>query len=172
MPDFFDISALISLALAAAVLLRLAVIDLKTLLLPNTHVLAFAMLAPVFHFFTAFEYIDWQSALIGALIGGGLLLVIRTVGNYFYNQDTLGLGDVKLMAAAGLWLGQDYILHALIIGAVAGLVHGIILILAQWATTKKLNGLSTFSLPAGPGFIVGIAAAMVAKFFMAEHLLF
>lgn len=170
--DFLNIPALITLIFAAALLLRLAIIDLKTLLLPNTHVLAFALLAPAFHFFTFFGYIDWQSALIGAAMGGGLLLLIRTVGNYFYNQDTLGLGDVKLMAAAGLWLGQDYILHALIIGAIAGLTHGIILIFIQWIKTKKLNGLSTFSLPAGPGFIVGIAAAMLAKLSAVEHLLF
>ena len=156
----------------AAMLILLWVIDLKHRLLPNVFVAGFAVCGVVFHLSTQMYFTSYLDALIGVLIGGGLLLGIRMIGNAYYKQDTLGLGDVKLMAAAGLWLGQSYILHALVIGALAGLVHGLGMMGIRWTKTRKLESISTFSLPAGPGFIVGIIIAGVAKFSGLPHLLF
>jgi prepilin signal peptidase PulO-like enzyme (type II secretory pathway) len=170
--DFSLILSLFMLVLAAGILLRLAIIDFKIRLLPNVWVGAFALTGIGFHALTQLEFITLQSAAIGILIGGGLLLAIRTAGNFYYKQDTLGLGDVKLMAAAGLWLGQDYILFALVCGAVAGLLHGLIMMTLSSVKHKKLEKASTFSLPAGPGFIVGIVIAALAKFGALDHLLF
>ena len=160
------------LVLAAGILLRLAIIDLKTRLLPNVWVGAFALSGLAFHALTQMQFISWQSAVIGILLGGGLLLLIRAAGNFYYKQDTLGLGDVKLMAAAGLWLGQEYILLALVCGALAGLVHGFAMMIAHRIKHQEAAQLSTFSLPAGPGFIVGIVIGALAKFGGLDHLLF
>ncbi len=170
--DFSLILSLFMIVLAAGILLRLAIIDLKIRLLPNVWVGAFALTGIGFHALTQLGFITLQSAAIGILIGGGLLLAIRTAGNFYYKQDTLGLGDVKLMAAAGLWLGQDYILFALVCGAVAGLVHGGGMMLVHRIKHKEAAQVSTFSLPAGPGFIVGIVIAALAKFGGLHHVLF
>lgn len=161
-----------ALLISLALLTRLAIIDLKIRLLPNRLVLGFAIMGILFHSASLFTYNTPTGMLIGALIGGGLLILIRCAGNFFYKQDTLGLGDVKLMAAAGLWLGPEHILAALIWGALAGLTHGGTCYGYERLYKKTTHPLSTYSIPAGPGFIVGILIAALAKFWPLSHLVF
>jgi prepilin signal peptidase PulO-like enzyme (type II secretory pathway) len=58
---------------------------------------------------TAFGFIPfhgmWQSHLYGALAGGGSILLMGLVGRLLFRKETMGFGDVKLFAAAGLLLG-------------------------------------------------------------------
>ena len=61
---------------------------------------------------------NWYTYVIGAFCVSGLLIAV-----YFITQKKgIGLGDVKLMAAAGLLLGWPKILAAFLIGSVAGSV--------------------------------------------------
>lgn len=156
MIDILSYSCLIG---AAGLLLTLSVIDLKTWLLPNPYVLAFAILGVVFHTLHEFYYLGPDEMVIGALAGGGILYAIRFLGNRYYGQDTLGLGDVKLLAAAGLWLGFDGVMAAITAGAIAGVLHG--LGVAVWTSvkTKQRISVSNLMIPAGPGFAVGIVIA-------------
>ncbi|MEM7650598.1 MAG: A24 family peptidase [Pseudomonadota bacterium] len=165
-----EIVSLFCFPIAAALLIALIVIDLRVQLLPNNLVLGLAVTGFAFHACALFYYIDVKDIVIGAFIGGGSLYLIRAVGNKFYKTETLGLGDVKLMAAGGLWLGPVYILQALIAGAIAGLIHGSLLIGHNWLKTKKVSPLSRFSLPAGPGFAAGLFVAALAKFWGLPHL--
>lgn len=160
----FEILALICLLAAPVLLVVLSVIDLRVRLLPNVYNAALALCALLFHGLTGFAYLSPAEMMIGAAIGAGLLYGIRLIANRLYNQDTLGLGDVKLMGAAGLWLGPEMILSALIIGALAGVAHGIGVMLYGWIKTKKKTPLASFSIPAGPGFAVGIFLAGLAKY--------
>ncbi len=138
----------------------LAVIDLKTRLLPNVYVLGFFLCGVAFHFLLNFVFFTPISSFIGMIAGGGLLLAVRFVANRFYGQDTLGLGDVKLMGAAGIWLGSEGIFLAITIGAFAGLVHGVI----HKMVFERDTPLSQLSIPAGPGFIVGILTVAIYQF--------
>ncbi len=167
-----DILSLICLPAALIILLALIIIDLRVQLLPNILVLGLAMSGFAFQASSLFYYDPPTDLIIGAFIGGGTLYLIRLIGNFLYKTETLGLGDVKLMAAGGLWLGPYFILIALIAGAVTGLLHGIILIGQNWLKTKEVNQLSTFSLPAGPGFAMGLLIAAIAKLWGLPHLLF
>jgi len=148
------------------------VIDLQVRLLPNPLVLALALLGLAFHAATTFYYAPPKDLLIGALIGGGSLLLIRTIGNYIYKDDTLGLGDVKLLAAEGLWLGAEDTILALIFGALAGLAHGLFMLGLTRYHKQTTETLSTFSIPAGPGFIVGFLIVALEKFWGLPHLHF
>ncbi|MGH1397950.1 MAG: prepilin peptidase [Alphaproteobacteria bacterium] len=146
------------LGAAAAVLLVLSVIDLRIRLLPNVWNAALAGLAVVFHGMGGFAVLSPFDMAMGAAMGGGLLWVIRFGANWYYGQDALGLGDVKLMAAAGLWLGGHDVLSALIVGALAGIVHGGGVLIAHKIKHTMMPPLSHFSIPAGPGFCFGIFA--------------
>jgi leader peptidase (prepilin peptidase)/N-methyltransferase len=86
-------------------------------------------------------------------------------GNAYYKQDTLGLGDVKLLAAAGLWLGVEGVVIALTVGAFAGLLHGIAVGLIQAVRDKRKANFSRLMIPAGPGFCVGIIGAWLWLFY-------
>ena len=97
--------------------------------------------------------------LLGAALGAGLLYVIRFFANRHYGRDTLGLGDVKLLGAAGLWLGLEGTLQAITLGAFAGLIHGIVYAFYISRKNKTAFSISQLMIPAGPGFAVGIFLA-------------
>lgn len=141
-------------------LYRLCVIDLKTRLLPNTFVAGFFALGWAFHILTLYSFVSVYAIALGMIAGAGLLLSIRAVANFCYKQDALGLGDVKLMGAAGVWLGLEGIFMAITLGALAGLVHGV----AHKFWCEKDTPFAHLSIPAGPGFIAGILAVAIYQF--------
>lgn len=145
-----DILAITCLFLAFLALIWMGWIDLKLWILPNELVFLLALTALPFHYATDWFFGGWMFFALGAIIGGGALLAIRALANKFYGFETLGLGDVKLLAAAGLWLGPENALMALSIGAFCGVGHAVII-----AITEN-KSLSRMMLPAGPGFIAGI----------------
>ncbi len=157
---------LCTLLLSALSLIVLAVIDLKTRLLPNKFVGAFATLGGIFHIASGFSFAGITDIIAGAIAGIALLLIIRMIANRHYGRDALGLGDVKLMGAAGLWLGLEHIFLAISLGAFAGLLHGLC-VFAHMRHIQKDDkvSLSTLSIPAGPGFIIGIVSVAVFKFY-------
>lgn len=152
-------------ALAAVVLLcTLSTIDLKHGILPNELVLGLACTGLVFHICMMFHFLNLQDMAVGAFIGGGILYLIRELANRFYNEDTLGLGDVKLMAAGGIWLGPEGILIALTAGALAGFFHGLFVAISAMIKARVRSDLSRFSIPAGPGFAVGLIGTAFYQF--------
>lgn len=150
-----DSLALLSIVVAMIAFIWMSIIDLKIRILPNELNLAVAVCGIVFHFATSWSFVTPLGALIGMLSGGGVLLAIRAVANRIYGMDTLGLGDVKLMAAVGVWLGLENTMLALSVGAFAGLLHGIAYILYQNIVHKKGLAFRGLTIPAGPGFVVG-----------------
>lgn len=159
-----DIIALLCLLSAMGLLIALSIIDLKHWILPDELNLALAACGVVFHVVTAYAFSNIPDMLLGAGIGAGMLYAIRFFANRHYGRDTLGLGDVKLLGAAGLWLGFEATTQAITVGAAAGLVHG--LIYAAWLahSTKQKFNIRGLTIPAGPGFAVGIAAIGAYKF--------
>lgn len=155
--------ALACVAGACALLVALSVVDLRVRLLPNEMVLGFAALGIIFHFTTVTQYLSVTEMTAGAAIGFGGLYILRLLANRYYGADALGLGDVKLMGAAGLWLGPDGIALALMLGALAGLAHGGA-VAARGAMHGEAVSLSRLQIPAGPGFAVGIALTAAWQF--------
>jgi leader peptidase (prepilin peptidase) / N-methyltransferase len=64
--------------------------------------------------------------LLGGLAGGGLLYAIAWIGWWILRREAMGAGDIKLMAAFGLLLGWQQTLLALLLGALAGSIAGVI----------------------------------------------
>jgi leader peptidase (prepilin peptidase) / N-methyltransferase len=160
-----EVIAVLCIILALALLAVLSYIDLKIQLLPNEYVLSLACCGFVFHLATMFHYESISNIAIGAFVGGGLLFVIRGAANYWYGEDTLGLGDVKLLAAGGIWLGPEHILIAAAAGALAGFLHGLGVAVYTVGKAKVPMDFSKLSVPAGPGFAVGMIAVAIYKFY-------
>ncbi len=152
----FELLSLLCLLIGAGLLVILSIIDFKTYLLPNIYVAPFAVTGILFHAVTHFYYLNITDILIGGLAGYGILWIIRFFGNRYYGQDSLGLGDVKLLGAAGLWLGFEGVLFAMTAGAFVGLLHGLIYAIYKKTTTNNGFSLTRLMIPAGPGFAVGI----------------
>lgn len=154
--------SLIFLALfgAAICLWCLARIDLRIGLLPNEYVLGLALCGTLFHLATFFQYAGLADMALGAFLGGGILYFIKTAAACCGKKDALGWGDIKLMAAGGILLGPYHIMLALVFGALAGILHGLTLHARQDRTASLMD----LSLPAGPGFIIGIVMAAALAF--------
>lgn len=149
--------ALLCAIAACGLLVALSVIDLRVRLLPNKLVLPLAILGVIFHTVMGWAHLTPLDMIAGGAMGFGILYGIRYTANRLYKMDTLGLGDVKLMGAAGLWLGPDGVLMALILGAVLGMAHGLIVAFYLSRQSGKKINLNTLEVPAGPGFALGIA---------------
>ena len=65
-------------------------------------------------------------SLAGAVLGGGIFLIV-----YLIPKKALGAGDVKLMAAAGLYLGSGKILCAALFGMAAALMFSVCALMLQ-----------------------------------------
>ena len=87
--------------------------------------------------------------LIGAGVGGGLLLVLAVISG-----GGMGGGDVKFAAALGFWLGWPGILLGLFIGFVAGGAISLLLLVTG------LRGRKDF-IPFGPFIALGAWIALL-----------
>lgn len=64
----------------------------------------------------------WQQRAAGAAAGAALLWLLRAAYRWRRGSDGLGLGDVKLLAALGAWLGAMWLGPLLALAAALGLL--------------------------------------------------
>lgn len=137
-----------------SLLLVLAGIDVDTLRLPDVFTLPLLGLGILAGFFLPGDPLGWES-LVSALGAGGFFGLIA----WIYPQG-MGLGDVKLMAALGAFLGFPHILLALFIASVSGSVVGILQLGLKRIGFRE-------QIPFGPYLVFG---ALVA-FFWGDRLI-
>jgi leader peptidase (prepilin peptidase)/N-methyltransferase len=95
-----------------------------------------------------------EDSLLGIAFGAGILLAIRWLWRWWRGVDGMGLGDVKMLAMIGAFLGWQQILVVLFFASVAGAVVGVSL--------TVLRGRSLQSrLPFGAFLAVAAFAASV-----------
>jgi leader peptidase (prepilin peptidase) / N-methyltransferase len=75
-------------------------------------------------------------SILGALFGGGSLFVVGYCYEKLRKIQGLGMGDVKMMAMAGAFLGYRLTLVAIFAGSLLGLIFGIYLILFRKSTLQ------------------------------------
>ena len=155
----------IILAYSFVILTVLFHIDLKERILPNRYVLQYFYSGLAFHVVNGFNLNPFSDLILAAFCSIALLSIIRAAGNRLYNTDTLGMGDIKLLGAASIWLGSDYIFLAITLGALAGVFHGLSVVIYKRLKAKETTSLGSFSIPAGPGFIIGIVICTLLKFY-------
>ena len=107
--------------LFTAAMVALFAIDLRHRLLPDAITLPGIAAGMVFALF-----LDpgWMDAAIGAVAGGGSLLAISEAYYRLRGVEGLGLGDVKMVAAIGAFLGWQMTLVALSLAFVLGAAVG------------------------------------------------
>jgi len=113
-------------------LVALAFIDLDTQRLPNTLTLPLALLGLAGGGLSWLGGGEWTGqlpspleSLLGLLAGGGSLWAFAWLGWLLFKRESLGAGDVKLMAALGLLLGWKGSLLAIFLAALGGAAWGI-----------------------------------------------
>jgi len=130
-------------------LIVLFAIDLEHHLLPNAITLPLIVAGFVFSFFAE---PGWASSLIGILVGGGVLWLIAEAYYRIRHEEGLGMGDVKMLAMVGAFLGWQLTLLTLLLASLSGTVIGLGLIVSRRGGLK-------YALPFGTFLALGAAAA-------------
>lgn len=86
-----------------------------------------------------FGWSGLTTGLLGGLAGLGLLIIP-------WLAYMMGAGDVKLLSAAGVWLGPVYVFWGFIVGAIIGGVVSVVMIALarRWSTAAANMQLATF----------------------------
>ena len=116
-------------SLSIPFLIALTVIDIKQKILPDRLVIILGVLGCLVLASKQINGLDstliWEHAL-GGLIFPGLLWLLGAFMSYALKRKTLGLGDVKFFAVAGLWLGLSLLPYFMIISGLFGIVLGLL----------------------------------------------
>ena len=95
--------------------------------------------------------------LIGMLAGGGIFLIIALIGSLIYGKEAMGLGDVKLMGALGLYFGVTNTVTIAILSFLIGAIVSIVLIITR---IKKANEY----IPFGPFIVISAFLCIFVPF--------
>lgn len=84
------------------------------------------------------------ASVLGAALGAGILMAIRWSWKRLKGVDGMGLGDVKMMAMIGAFLGWRQILIVLFLASFAGAVIGVSLAVARRSSLQTRLPFGTF----------------------------
>jgi leader peptidase (prepilin peptidase)/N-methyltransferase len=132
---------LVSRLLFGTALIVLFFVDLEHHLLPNAITLPGIVVG--FLFSLGIEP-GWRSSLIGMLLGGGLLFATAEGYYRLRGEEGLGMGDVKMLAMIGAFLGWQLTLVTLMMASIAGSVVGGLLIVFGGGGMKTALPFGTF----------------------------
>ena len=124
-----------------AAMIVLFVIDLQHRILPNVITLPGVVIGVAVSLL--FEP-GWQASLIGVAAGGGVLWVVGEVYFRLRGEEGMGMGDVKMLAMIGAFLGWQLMLVTLLIASLAGSVFGGGMILLNRGSMKYALPLGSF----------------------------
>lgn len=138
--------ALLYIIVAISLLLFMTITDFEQQVILNEMVFFFALFGLCY---TLHLQLPLQEHLLAAL-GGGLLFLFLA----FISKGALGGGDIKLIAALGLWLGWKSLLSVILYGAIAGGIAALVLLLMKKIKRKQF-------LAYGPYFALSAVGLML-----------
>ncbi|MHC4479543.1 MAG: prepilin peptidase [Planctomycetota bacterium] len=157
--------------LMTALLIVAAAIDVEFLIIPD-EIVVFGMLGGLlagfllpglhvgqasYHTYEALTghvHLDGLiGAVVGAVGGGGIVLLFALFGAIIFQQEALGFGDVKLMAMVGAFFGWKVVLIAFFLGPFFGLLYGIPVLVMH----------DEHVMPYGPFLAMGAVLALIFR---------
>lgn len=150
-------------------LIVISVIDIRYMIIPNvltipgiiagllfgalqtdwgslTGLLSIADAGDIFYISGRFPITD---SLAGTVLGGGILFAIARIYQYLRKIEGMGMGDVKLLAMLGSFLGIQGVVFIIFISSLTGSVFGITLMIYNRGDLK-------YAIPYGP--FISVAA--------------
>lgn len=134
-----DAPTIVIVGLATAAFVAISFIDLDLRIIPDRISkpgMVFGIVTAPFAALFALRHPDgwlvpgtpWLDALLYAMAGcaaGALvILVVRVVGGYFLKKEAMGLGDLKLLAMIGAFVGPLHAVFTLVLGSLGGALVG------------------------------------------------
>lgn len=149
---------LISYFILMPLLISAFIIDWKEQIIPNRLVLTIFEAGLLFTFLEGITSPTGMTfalnRLEGMICGAIIFLLITLIGGLFSGKDAMGLGDVKLIGAVGLFFGMRNIIMISILSFLIGAIVSIILLITK---KKKVDEY----IPFGPFIVIASIIAMV-----------
>lgn len=156
-----DVWLLTERLVLTALLITMFGTDLETQRLPNVLTLPGIVVGLAFSFIVAPGPID---SALGIVLGGGILMAIRLGWRAMTGVDGMGLGDVKMLAMIGAFLGWQQVLVVLLLSSLSGAVIGILLTVLKGKSLQYRLPFGTF-LAIG-AFIASLVGGPVVTWYL------
>lgn len=140
-------------AIVCSALICIFFIDLENMLIFNRFIILVALGGVVAIFFDG--YTKPLDHVIGALAGGGILMLLYFGAIALLKREAMGFADVKLVAAAGLLLGWQRLILAMLIGSLVG---SVVMLTLNRVNDKEKDA----EYPFGPFICGGVLVALFA----------
>jgi leader peptidase (prepilin peptidase)/N-methyltransferase len=111
--------------------------------------LALSVLLPTLHG-TDSRLIALARSVIGLLVGGGLLYGTGLLGDFLFKKESMGGGDIKLLAMAGSILGWKLVTMTFFIAPVFALIPGLAVLVLK----------RSHVIPYGPFLAIGLLVSL------------
>jgi leader peptidase (prepilin peptidase) / N-methyltransferase len=98
-------------------------------------------------------------AAAGLVLGAAVPLAMRVAYFKLRGQQGLGLGDVKFLGAAGLWVGVSGLPFVVLIASLSGIAAAVLM------RTRKLDFNSQSRLPFAPHLALGLFATWLCRLY-------
>lgn len=143
-----DLTKLSMYACLIPMLTSAFVIDYKIQIIPNRLNLTMFEIGLIFVFIYGMKNLSISiDMLLGALVGGGIFLLITIIGGFIAGKEAMGFGDVKLMGALGLYFGLASTIAISVMSFLIGAIVSIILMIIR---KNKMNSY----IPFGPFIVI------------------
>lgn len=140
-------------------LFALTLYDLRYFRLPNLLTATLAIVGAVF------VWLNPQYSFVDHLIGAAIGLLLFPTLNWFYRRyrrrDGIGLGDAKLLAGLGLWLGWQALPPLLLMASISGLIFAFV----KYLSGPKESKSDSLAQPLPFGAFLCLAGWLIWLFF-------
>lgn len=105
-------------ALFGTLLIGIALTDAREYIIPNEFTYGGLAIGLVLSAAGGLDSV--LSALIGGVVGFGILWLVGIAGRWAFKEEAMGGGDIKMMAMVGAFVGWQGVLLTIFLGALAG----------------------------------------------------
>ena len=155
---FIENLELIKYLILTPMLLTVFAIDYKSKIVPNRLSLTIFEIGIIIAFIYGISNVAITiNMLLGMLAGVIIFLIITLIGRIIYGKEAMGLGDVKLVGALGLYFGLSNIVAISLMSFLIGAIISILLLIIR---IKKINEY----IPFGPFIIISCFISILIPF--------
>jgi leader peptidase (prepilin peptidase)/N-methyltransferase len=116
-------------------MLLVALVDWNHLMIPNEVIVAGLLAGLLLKALSGYR--DIPPALLASLLSLLTLFSVLVLGSYLFKKEVMGMGDVKLAAVIGLFVGFQGFLVSLWIASVVGSIYGGVAYLTKTKRTTQ-----------------------------------
>ncbi len=101
-------------------------VDLEHQIIPDQALLALGVAGVLYWLLPGNGTAEWMNAAFGAGAGFTLAAALRLAFRYLKGRESLGFGDVKFFAVAGLWVGLRGLADFMLLAGLAGILFAVV----------------------------------------------